>query len=478
MQDLDFLTDDQKELTQQVITGDFKPKVVPVHELHTHNTFFTEEQLQNDPEARELEDLVFAHGKAPSTNIDSSLLKTPMTIIDEFGNVTPSKHAMTTFNEFGVNEQGQTISQVLEQEQEARMDFDEYSERYLNLQTQIQKIKSDIKALDLEYKDRGCEVGQFKKAIKWVEKYNKQTQDERWIEGVMRQWALSSKPLQAALAKLDDAKEETKEIGRDKEARQRDVLDNMKTKYDRRYERDKQTNRGHLDNLIEQQAVFASFGVDRAEQEFIKLEESKKIRDARRAEGLPDLALHSNELQPANRAQFTEVFDAEFHKRREEFEAKKREEKLFDPEAKEREWQLDYEPTDVPVTFDFDELKKHGLNQAKKLQDSALLVRNYREGKGSLPGSNWVKKFENLTDEQLTDLIKLGARAEDYWDNKVVCDQLYLPNSDERREHWDSPSMRIARYNRLVRTGMIPGEVIEFNPKLDIAQAQTLPEGI
>ena len=144
----------------------------------------------------------------------------------------------------------------------------------------------------------------------------------------MRQWALGSSKLTEALEKLERAQEETKEVGKDREQRQQTLLNNMTKKFDARYEHDKQTGRGHLDNMIEQQAVFASFGAPRAEEEFIKLEEQKKIRDARRKAGLEDLAMFSNELQPANRAQHKEVFGEEFHKRREEFEAKRREEEI------------------------------------------------------------------------------------------------------------------------------------------------------
>ena len=454
-----------------------KPKVVPVHELHTQNTFFTPEQLENDPEARELEQ-VFSHAKAPSIEIKSSQFDQPFYTIDDLGNKIPSIHAMTTFNEFGVNEEGQTVSQVLEQEQEAKDDFDEFAERFMDIQTRMQRLKTEQKELELEFKDRGLEVGLFKKAIKWRQKYQNQTQEERWIEGVMRQWALGSNTLTNALQKLEQAQEETKDVGRDKEARQQTLLGNMTKKFDARYERDKQTGRGHLDNEIEQQAIFASFGAPRATEEFIKLEESKCIRDKRREAGLPDLAMHSNELQPANRAQHKEVFGEDFHKRREAFEAKKREERLFDPEAREREWRLDYEPTDVPVTFDFDELVKHGLNQVKKLEDSAFIIKQARKGLLPLPEADWVKKFDGLSKEQLDQLIKLGARAEDYLENKIVCDQLYLPDYDDRRNDWDTPAMKIARWNRLVRVEKLDGDLIEYDPRRDFMQVKELPEDI
>ena len=152
-----------------------KPKVVPVHELHTKNTFFSEEQLAKDPEARELEDLVFTHGKAPSIEINSSQFDQPFYTIDDLGNKIPSQHAMTTFNEFGVNEEGQTVSQVLEQEREAKASFDEFAERWMNIQTRMQQLKTEQKELELEFKDQGFEVGLFKKAIKWRQQYQKKT---------------------------------------------------------------------------------------------------------------------------------------------------------------------------------------------------------------------------------------------------------------------------------------------------------------
>lgn len=455
-----------------------KPKVVPVHDLHTKNTFFSEEQLAKDPEARELEDLVFTHGKAPSVEINSSQFDQPFYTIDDLGNKIPSQHAMTTFNEFGVNEEGQTVSQVLEQEREAKQSFDEFAERWMNIQTRMQQLKTEQKELELEFKDQGLEVGLFKKAIKWRQQYQKKTQEDRWVEGVMRQWALGSSKLTEALEKLERAQEETKEVGKDREQRQQTLLNNMTKKFDARYEHDKQTGRGHLDNMIEQQAVFASFGAPRAEEEFIKLEEQKKIRDARRKAGLEDLAMFSNELQPANRAQHKEVFGEEFHKRREEFEAKRRENELFDPTLKEQQWHLDYEPTDVPVTFDFDELVKHGLNQVKKMEDAAFIVKQARKGLLPLPDANWVKKFDNLTKPQIDELIKLGARAEDYLENKIVCDQLYLPDTDDRRNDWMTPAMRIARWNRLVRLEKIDGDEITYDPVRDFLQVKEIPDDV
>lgn len=460
------------------MSDELKPQIVPVHELHTKNTFFSEEQLAKDPEARELEDLVFSHAKAPSIEINSSQFDQPFYTIDDLGNKIPSQHVMTTFNEFGVNEDGQTVSQVLEQEREAKAAFDEFAERWMDIQTRMQQLKTEQKELELEFKDQGLEVGLFKKAIKWRQKYQKQTQEDRWIEGVMRQWALGSSKLGDAIIKLEQAQEITKEVGKDREQRQQTLLGNMTKKFDARYEHDKVTGRGHLDNMIEQQAVFASFGAPHAEEEFIKLEESKRVRDIRRAAGLPDLAMHSNEIQPANRAQHKEVFGEEFHKRREAFEAKKREDELFDPTLKEKQWHLDYEPTDVPVTFDFDELVKHGLNQVKRLEDSAYIIKQARKGLLPLPDANWVKKFDNLSKEQVDQLIKLGARAEDYLENKIICDQIYLPDTDERRNDWDTPAMKIARWNRLVRLEKLEGDPIEYDPKRDFLQIKELPEDI
>ena len=66
---------------------------------------------------------------------------------------------MTTFNEFGVNEEGQTVSQVLEQEREAKQSFDEFAERWMNIQTRMQQLKTEQKELELEFKDQGLEVG-------------------------------------------------------------------------------------------------------------------------------------------------------------------------------------------------------------------------------------------------------------------------------------------------------------------------------
>ena len=459
----------------QAVDPNFKPNTVPVHQLHTENTFFSKEDLENDPEARELEEQVFAHGRAPKYEFHSSQFDQPFQQVDDFGKPIPSMHAISTFNEFGVNEEGQTISQVLEQEREAKAEFDDYAKRYMELQVEMEHLKADLKQLDVDFKDKGLQVALFKKAIKWRIQLEKKTEEERWADGVMRHWALGSRVLTESVNALEVAKEATKEIGRDKEERQRKVLSSMKEKYDARYAEDAKTGRGAIDNDIEKQAVFASFGAPGAEEEFIKLEESKKIRDARRAKGFKDLAMHSNELQPANRAQFKDVFNDEFHARREEFERQKREDEIFDPSLKESQWHLDYEPTDVPVEYDYKEVAKHGINQAKKMQNCAYEIKEFRKGHITLPEANWVDKFVDLTDAQLDQLIMTGAKAEDYLDNKLVCDQVYLPGSDERRMDYDSDAMRIARWNRLVRTGRLDGEIIEYDPIKEFAQAKDLP---
>lgn len=457
-----------------------KPHVIPVHELHTKNTYFSEEQLANDPEARELEDTLFNHGKPPETeNLNSSQFDEPFQLIDDFGKPMHMHNSITTFNEFGVNEQGLTVTQVKEREREYQADYNEYGRRYMELLKDMQKVKNDLKALDLEFKDRGIEVKHFKNSIKWLERYNNQTEEERWGEAVLRRWALGSKEIREGMEQLQALKDEGKEIGKDKEARHNAVLNNMKTKYQARYEHDKATGRGALDSEIEVAAYLASFGAKRAEDEFIKLEESKKVRDARREAGMWDLAMHSNEIQPANHAQHKDVFNEEFHKRREAYEAEKRAEKIFDPEgAREREWKLDYTPTDVPVTLDFDEIVKHGLSQVKKAHDCAVIIKKARAGKVDFPTNNWVKKYQDVDDATLDRLIMVSAKAEDYLENKLICDQVYLSVDDIRRNDWNEPAMRIARYNRLVRMKKIPGEYIEYIPVTEVAQARGLPEDI
>lgn len=462
-----------KITVQDVLSDDFKPRTVPVHESHT-KTYFSEKQLRDDPEAREIEAML-THGKPPSVDVDSSLLKQAFYSVDEYGNKIPSVHAIDVFNEYGVNEQGMTVSQVLQSEKEAKSDFDDYSARYVYLLTEIQRVKTLQKELDIEFKDKGCDTSKFKNTVKRAQKYKTQTDEDRWVDGVLLNWALTSTKLADALNLLEIAKQETKDVGKDKEARNEIMMRNVEDRYKKRYEQDKVERRGALDNEIERQAKFASLGVDSAEDQFIRLEESKKIREERRYHGLPDLAMHSNELQPANPAQHGDVFNEEFHKRREEFERKKREERLFDPKAREKEWQLDYTPTDVPDFVDFEELAKHGIHQARRMQDCAFMVIKAREQGIPLPDEKWVQKFKDMEDQQLRQLIMQGANVEDYLDNKIICDQVYLPADDPRRDDWMTPDMIIARYNRLQRIGKIKGDYIEFDVNKALGQVRLVP---
>lgn len=465
----------EREITvEDVLSDDFKPNVVKVHEMHTNNNYFSDDVLANDAEARELEETLFAHGRESTSNIQSSQFDNRFFIIDDYGNKVPSKNALTTFNEYGVNEDGQTISQVLEEEQESKDMFDEYAERYIQIQTEMQRLKTEMKALDIEFKDRGIIVSTFKNAIKWFRKYRKQTPEERWGEGVLRQWAAGSKALNNALLKLESEEEITKDVGKDKEARQQTLIDNMKSKYDKRWERDRENNRGFLDNEIERAAVFASYGVNRADDNFVKLEESKKIREARRSAGLEDLAMHSNEIRPANHGQFGEVFDADFHERRKAFEAKQRENGIFGGEKDVEHINIE----SVPVIFDYLELAKQGRPQVRRSHDYAALEKKARLGIAERKNDDHSKKFAEMTSEELDKFIMISAKAEDFLDNKVICDQVYLSENDPRREDYNTPAMRIARWNYLVNTKKIEGDTIEYDPRLETSQVKQLPQEV
>lgn len=457
---------------------EIKPKVVPIHDSHKDVTFFSEEQLKEDEEARELEETFVAKPKPREYGHDSSILNAEFTIMDDFGNKIPSMHAVTTFNEYGVNEYGQTVTQVMEEEREAKDAFDEFAKRYFQIQTDIQKLKTEQKALELEYKDLGLDVKTFKSAIQWQMKNAKKTEEEKWYEGVARQWAAGSKAVIEGIQKLEMEKEETKNVGRDKEARQQTLLDNMTKKFDKRYDNDLVTKRGHLDNQIEQAAINATYGVHRGEEEFIKLEEQKKIRDARRAAGFGDLAIHDNSLVPANHREFHNVYGEDYQKRRAEHEAKQREAEVFG-NAK-SQWDLGYQPIDCPLTDDFNELIKHGKQQCIRLQDCAWMWKQHLENGSPLPDEEWVTRFkDNYIDVPIAEeLIKLAARAEDYWDVKRVCDEMFLSEIDPRRDEYDSPAMKIARYNRLVTTKRIPGEVVSYDPRYEKDISKKIPAGI
>lgn len=455
---------------------------IPVHQSHKDTTFFSKEQLEIDPEAKELEETVFNHAKAPKYEPGNVIFESSevFQIVDDFGNKIPSLHRMTVFNEFGVNEEGQTVAQVREKELEAKRAFEEYTDRHINIQVQMQKLKTDLKALDIEFGDQGLDVKMFKKMLKWTQDFKSKTEEQIWYESTVRQWALGSKRVLEAIEKLQVAKEETKDVGRDKEARQQALINNMTKTFDERWKRDESYNRGALESELDQAAFLATLGSPRAEEDLIKLEESKKIRDARRSAGLEDLAFHSNELRPANPAQFDKVFDEEFHKRRNASEMKKREEKIFNPKTLEEENLLDYTPTNVPATMDFDELVKHGYDQVRKMQDYALLtlMHNKDPNKYQIPDGSGFEKFNKLSNDELTQMIKLAARAEDFLENKRICDQVYLSEMDTRRDDWDSPAMKIARYNRLVRIGALEGYPVDYDPRRDFLQVKELPEGI
>lgn len=457
---------------------EIKPNVVKIHPQHEGVTFFDEEQLKNDEEARELEAAIIAKAKPRQYDSESSILDVSFTIVDDFGNKIPSMHALTTFNEYGVNEFGQTATQVLEEEREAKSAFDEFAMRWLTIEIQMQKLKTDRKALELEFKDMGLDVKAFKAAIKWQHKNAKKTEEEKWYEGVTRQWASGSKAVVDGLERLELAIEETKEVGKDREERHHTLMGNISKRYNLRYDDDAKTGRGHLDNQIEQAAINATFGVHRGEEEFIKLEESKKIREARRNSGYGDLAIHDNNLIPANHREFSKVYGDEYRQRKAEFEEKQREREIF--EGRKNPWKDEYEAIDCPLTDDFNELIKHGANQARRLQDCAWIWKQHLDHGGDLPNEEWVERFRKneVTSEMAIELIKLGAKAEDYLDVKQVCDEMFLSEIDPRRDEWDSPAMKIYRHNRLARTKRIPDTMIEYDPKTEKDLVKLVASGL
>lgn len=466
------------EEAENIPAEELKPKVVKIHDKHKDQTFFDKDQLMVDAEARELEDTVFTHPKPPEYEHKDPTEDHQFYVVDDFGRKVPSRHVGTVFNEFGVNADGQTIAQVLEEERHAKLAFEEYAKRHLYIQREMQKLKNEQKALDIEFKDQGLEVKQFKNAIKWAIKDRQKTEDEKWFENVTRGWVQGSKVVAESIDSLELEKEIGKDIGRDKETRQMNTIQGLTKKFENRNEWDAETQRGHVDNLLEDMQILATIGSKNAEDELIRLEESKNIREKRLAAGVKPLAIHDNSIRPANREQAKEVFGEEFKKRRDAHLQQQREDKVFDPDYNEKQWQLDYEPTDVPVTSDFDELKNHPAEQVKKTIDAAHQYRLYLDNLADKPEGNWVKEFEGMDQSDCYEMIKNAARVEDYLETKVACNEIYLPEDDARREDWDAPGMKIARHNRLVRTKKIPGNIIDYEPLIEDKQVTQVAEGI
>lgn len=445
---------------------DFKTKVVKVHQNNKETTFFDKDQLEKDPEAREMEKY-FSHAKEPQLGYRSNWVDDQFYTTDEQGNRVPSIYSHTNLNEYGVNENGKTKTQLLEEEQEARSAFEEYSVRYADIQTRMQRLKTEQKELDIEFKDLGLDVSAFKRAIKWQMQNRDKTEEQKWYEGVTRSWAQSSQRLHKALDVLVQAKDETKEAGSDKEARRNKYLQNTKNRYEKRYDRDEQTGRVFIDNQIERNSVLATYGIPRAEEELIKLDESKKVQMARKRVGAEPLAIHDNNIRPANIRQKQKVFGDEYIKRLEEKKRQEAEDNVFNPLTPDEKWGLDYTPTDVPVEFDYQELAKHGIYQVQRQQDCAHLARKLLDGE-QIPDKakgKWLEKFKNFTKDELYKLIKVSAKAEDYLELKQACDDILLKPDDKRRDEFEQTPMRVARFNRLVRTGKLPGNVINYDPQ-------------
>lgn len=482
MEELDRLLNDepsQDERYAEILEGisdkpsfneeDFEVKRTDLHENQKNITYFSEEQLRKDPEAKEIEEKLFDNAKpAEHGTYLNGATEVAFYEIDDFGNKIPSMHGMNKFNSFGVNEYGQTFKQAKEEEGEAKEAFTQYSVRRMNLEKKLLELKMEFKDLEMEFKDQGFEVKIWNRTLAWLKKQKDTDPTELFLENVCRAWAIGTKEVLDAYENVKLTREDLKNIGKDKEARRDRQLDNLKQRMDRRYDRDAELGRLAIDNHIEKMAQLASDGVPRAEEDLIRFEESKEIANIRKANNARALAYHDRDIRPTNPREFQRVYGDEYQARLKEKQEQDRLDAILNPKSEDEKWSLDYKPTDVPVTFDFDELVKHGKNQVRKLSDRAHMFRKQMDGMGEIPEKyrgKWEEKFEDLSREQIYRLIALAAKAEDYLECQEICDDVLLKPDDPRRDDWNTHAMRIARWNRLVRVHKITGSTIKYDPQ-------------